>query len=114
MNFKRLELFKELEPCFKIDKVVSLTKAIKYDDLKIYEGIYIVSKPFKGFTGNKVVTIVCLENTMRGHRMDINQETYGEGFRCWRIRLVDFENFEEFKLTNLNSNFLWKGGANGN
>lgn len=51
---------------------------------------------------------------MRGHRMDINSKTYEEGFRCWRIKLVDFENFEEFKLTNLNSNFLWKGENNGN
>lgn len=114
MKFKRLELFKELEPCFKIDKVVSLTEAIEYDDLIIHKGIYIVSKPFKSFSGNKVVTIVCLENTMRGHRMDINSKTYEEGFRCWRINLVDFENFEEFKLTNLNSNFLRKGENNGN
>lgn len=114
MNYERLKLFKILEPMFKIDKVLSLTKAIEYDNLIIHKGIYIVSEPFMGFTGNKVVTIVCLGNTMRGHRMDINQKTYGEGFRCWRIRLVDFENFEEFKLTNLNSNFLWKGENNGN
>lgn len=114
MNFERLELFKILEPRFKIDKVLSLTKTIEYDDLKIYEGIYIVSEPFISFTRNTIVTIVCLENTMKGHRMDINMNTYEEGFRCWRIRLVDFEEMKEFKPLIASSNFLWKGGNNGN
>lgn len=79
LNCERLELFKILEPRFKIDKLLSLTKAIEYDDLKIYKGIYLVSEPFISFTGNKIVTIVCLENTMKGHRMDINSTTYEKG-----------------------------------
>ena len=114
MNLERLELFKILEPRFKIDKLLSLTKAIEYDDLKIYEGIYLVSEPFISFTGNMIVTIVCLENTMRGHRMDINQITYKKGFSCWRIRLVDFEEMKEFKPLIASSNFLWKGENNDN
>ena len=114
MNLERLELFKILEPRFKIDKLLSLTKAIEYDDLKIYKGIYLVSEPFISFTGNKIVTIVCLENTMRGHRMDINQITYEKGFSCWRIRLIDFEEMKEFKPLVAFSNFLWKGEDNDN
>lgn len=114
MNFERLELFKILEPRFEIDKVLSLTEDIEYDNLKIYKGIYLVSEPFISFTGNKVVTIVCLENTMKGHRKDINISTYEKGFRCWRIRLVDFEEMKEFKPLIASSNFFWKGGTNGN
>lgn len=114
MNCERLELFKILEPRFEIDKVLSLTEDIEYDDLKIYKGIYLVNEPFISFTGNKIVTIVCLENTMRGHRMDIKQKTYEEGFSCWRIRLVDFEEMKEFKPLIASSNFLWKGRDNGN
>lgn len=112
LNCERLELFKILEPRFEIDKVLSLTEDIEYDDLKIYKGIYLVSEPFISFTGNKIVTIVCLENTMRGHRMDINQITYEKGFSCWRIRLVDFEEMKEFKPLIASSNFLWKGEDN--
>lgn len=114
MNCERLELFKILEPRFKIDKVLSLTEAIEYDDLKIYKGIYLVSEPFISLTGNMIVTIVCLENTMRGHRMDINQITYEKEFSCWRIRLVDFEEMKEFKPLIASSNFLWKGENNDN
>ena len=114
MNLERLELFKILEPRFKIDKVLSLIEAIEYDGLKIYKGIYLVSEPFISFTGNKIVTIVDLENTMKGHRMDINLKTYEKGFRCWRIRLVDFEEMKEFKPLIASSNFLWKGEDNGN
>ena len=114
LNCERLELFKILEPRFEIDKILSLTEAIEYDDLKIYKGIYLVSEPFISFTGNMIVTIVCLENTVRGHRMDINQITYEKGFSCWRIRLVDFEEIKEFKPLVASSNFLWKGEDNGN
>lgn len=112
MNLERLELFKILEPRFEIDKVLSLTEDIKYDDLKIYKGIYLVSEPFISFTGNKIVMIVCLENTLKGHMMDINLTTYEKGFRCWRIRLVDFKEMKEFKPLIASSNFLWKGRDN--
>lgn len=112
LNLERLELFKILDPRFEIDKVLSLTEDIEYDDLKIYKGIYLVSEPFISFTGNKIVTIVCLENTMKGHGMDINSTTYEKGFRCWRIRLVDFEEMKEFKPLIASSNFLWKGRDN--
>lgn len=112
MNLERLELFKILEPRFEIDKVLSLTEDIEYDDLKIYKGIYLVSEPFISFTGNKIVSIVCLENTMKGHRMYINLTTYEKGFRCWRIRLVDFKEMKEFKPLIASSNFLWKGRDN--
>lgn len=71
MNCERLELFKILEPSFKIDKVLSLTKAIEYEELTINEGIYVVSEPFKGFLGDKIVTIINLEKTMNGHSGDI-------------------------------------------
>ena len=114
MNLERLELFKILEPSFKIDKVLSLTKAIEYEELTINEGIYVVSEPFRGFLGDKIVTIINLENTMRGHRMDINQITYEKEFSCWRIRLVDFEEMKEFKPLIASSNFLWKGENNDN
>lgn len=112
LNLERLELFKILEPNFKIDRILSLTKGIEYEGLTINEGIYVVSEPFISFTGNKIVTIVCLENTMKGHRMDINLTTYEKGFRCWRIRLVYFEEMKEFKPLIASSNFLWKGRDN--
>ena len=114
MNFKRLELFKILEPKFKIDKVLSLTEDIEYDDLKIYKGIYLVSEPFRGFLGSKVVTIIDLENTMRGHNFDISGKTYEKGFSCWRISLDYFEEIKEFKPLVAYSNFLWKGEDNDN
>jgi len=114
LNFERLELFKILEPNFKIDRVLSLTKAIEYEGLTINEGIYVVSEPFRGFLGSKVVTIIDLENTMRGHNFDISGKTREKGFSCWRINLDYFEEMKEFKPLKAISNFLWKGEDNGN
>lgn len=114
MNLERLELFKILEPSFKIDKVLSLTKAIEYEGLTINEGIYVVSEPFRGFLGSKIVTIIDLEKTMKGHHFDISGETHKEGFSCWRIDLDYFEDIKEFKSLVASSNFLWKGEDNGN
>lgn len=114
MNFERLELFKILEPSFKIDKVLSLTKAIEYEELTINEGIYVVSEPFRGFLGDKIVTIIDLEKTMNGHNFDISGKTHEKGFSCWRINLDYFEEMKEFKPLIASSNFLWKGEDNGN
>ena len=112
MNLERLELFKILEPKFKIDKVLSLTKAIEYEGLTINEGIYLVSEPFKGLLGGKIVTIIDLENTMKGHSFDISGKTHEKGFSCWRISLDYFEEMKEFKPLIASSNFLWKGEVN--
>lgn len=115
MNCERLELFKILEPSFKIDKVLSLTKAIEYEELTINEGIYVVSEPFRGFLGDKIVTIINLEKkTMNGHSFDISGKTYEKGFSCWRINLDYFEEMKEFKPLIAYSNFLWKGENNDN
>ena len=62
-----------------IDRVLSLTKAIEYEGLTINEGIYVVSEPFKGFIGDKVVTIIDLEKTMKGHNFDISGKTHKKG-----------------------------------
>lgn len=112
MNLERLKLFKILEPKFKIDKVLSLTKAIEYKGLTINEGIYLVSKPFRGLLGSKIVTIIDLENTMKGHNFDISGKTHEKGFSCWRINLGYFEDIKEFKPLIASSNFLWKGEVN--
>jgi len=114
LNFERLELFKILEPNFKIDRILSLTKAIEYKGLTINEGIYVVSEPFRGFLGDKIVTIIDLEKTMKGHNFDISRKTHEKGFSCWRINLDYFEEMKEFKSLTAFSNFLWKGEDNGN
>lgn len=112
LNLERLELFKILEPNFKIDRILSLTKGIEYEGLTINEGIYVVSKPFRGFLGYKIVTIIDLEKTMNGHNSDISGKTHEKGFSCWRINLDYFEEMKEFKPLIASSNFLWKGRDN--
>lgn len=109
--FKRLKLFKDLEPDFKIDKVVYLKESEEFDDKFIIQGAYIVSKPFNScVSGDKIVTIIDLENTMRGHDFDIHYETYKENFTCWRINIDYFkENFKIEPLEMLHE-FLYKGG----
>lgn len=114
LNLERLELFKILEPNFKIDRILSLTKGIEYEGLTINEGIYVVSEPFRGFLGYKVVTIIDLEKTMNGHNFDISGKTHEKGFSCWRINLDYFEEMKEFKPLTASNNFLWKGEDNGN
>ena len=109
--FKRLRLFKELEPDFKIDKVVYLKEITEFDDKFIVQGAYIVSKPFaSGVSGDTIVIIIDLENTMRGHDFDIHYKTYKENFTCWRINIDYFE--ENFEIENLLAmhEFLYKGG----
>lgn len=85
-NLRRLKLFKELEPDFKIDKVFYLIEPIKYDFKDINIGSYIVSKP-----------------------MDISSRTHNQGFTCWRIRVDDFK--KQFKTAPFRAsyNFLYKG-----
>lgn len=114
MNFGRLELFKILEPNFKIDRILNLTEAIEYKGFTINEGIYVVSEPFRGFLGSKFVTIIDLEKTMKGHNFDISGKTHEKGFSCWRINLDYFEEMKEFKPLIASSNFLWKGENNDN
>ena len=112
-NLRRLELFKELEPDFKIDKVFYLIDPIEYDFKYLDIGAYIVSKPFTSIkTGNNIVTIVNLERTMQGHRMDISTRTWDQGFTCWRIG-VDYFN-KQFKTAPFlaSFDFLYKGGQN--
>lgn len=109
-NLRRLKLFKELEPDFKIDKVFYLMDPLEYDFKYINIGSYIVSKPFvSSQTGDTIVTIVDLERTMQGHRMDISSRTRSKGFTCWRIRENDFK--KQFKTTPFRDslNFLYKG-----
>lgn len=95
MNLERLELFKILEPNFKIDRVLSLTKGIEYGGLTINEGIYLVSKPFRSFLGSKIVTIIDLEKTMKGHNSDISEKTHKKGFSCWRMNENRFKIIQE-------------------
>lgn len=112
-NLRRLELFKELEPDFKIDKVFYLIDPIEYDFKYIDIGAYIVSKPFTSIqTGDTIVTIVNLERTMEGHKMDISDRTHNQGFTCWRIKVDYFK--RKFKTAPfVNSfDFLYKGGQN--
>ena len=47
-SLRRLKLFKELEPYFKIDNVFYLMEPIEYDCKDIHIGAYIVSKPYWG------------------------------------------------------------------
>lgn len=92
-NLRRLKLFKELEPDFKIDKVFYLMEPIEYDFKYLDIGSYIVSKPFvSSHTGDTIVTIIDLERKMQGHKMDISTRTRNQGFTCWRIRENDFKN----------------------
>lgn len=109
-NLRRLKLFKELEPEFKIDKVFYLIEPIEYDFKDIHIGAYIVSKPFVStHTGDTIVTIINLERTMQGHGMDISSRTRNQGFTCWRIKVDDFK--KQFKTTPFRDslNFLYKG-----
>lgn len=111
MIFERLNLFKKLNPRFKIDKIVRLVEPIRYDDLTIKEGVYAISSTrISTFTGNRLVVLVDLENTMDGHYEDIDYRAYREGFSCWRLKLEDFKNFYEFKPLRINHNFIYKGG----
>jgi hypothetical protein len=112
-NLRRLKLFKELEPDFKIDKVFYLMDPLEYDYKYIDIGSYIVSKPFvSSQTGDTIVTIVDLERTMKGHKMGISIRTRNQGFTCWRIKENDFK--KQFKTAPFVafSNFLYKGGQN--
>lgn len=112
---KRYRLFKKLDPDFKINKIVTFTKGFSYDFRNILPGVYLVSKPFVSpVSGNYIVAIVNLEDTMSGHDEHISEEAYYEGFSCWRIRLVNFEEMKEFKPLIASSNFLWKGENNDN
>lgn len=112
-NLRRLKLFKKLEPDFKIDKVFYLIEPIEYDFKDINIGSYIVSKPFvSNYTGDTIVTIIDLERTMQGHRMDISSRTHNQGFTCWRIKVNDFK--KQFKTAPFRPsiNFLYKGEQN--
>lgn len=112
-NLRRLKLFKELDPDFKIDKVFYLIEPIEYDFKYIDMGAYIVSKPFVStHTGDTIVTIINLEQTMQGHRMDISTRTWNQGFTCWRIKENDFK--KQFKIVPFRASFdfLYKGGQN--
>ena len=110
-NLRRLKLFKELEPDFKIDKVFYLIEPIEYDFKYIDMGAYIVSKPFVStHTGDTIV--INLKQTMQGHRMDISSRTQNQGFTCWRIKVDDFK--KQFKTIPFGAslNFLYKGEKN--
>lgn len=111
--FKRLKLFKELEPDFKIDKVFYLTEPIEYDFKILVTGAYIVSNPFvSSKTGLTIVTIVDLERKIQGHKMGISDRTRNQGFTCWRIKETDFK--RKFKIAPFEAlhNFLYKGEQN--
>lgn len=112
-NLRRLKLFRELEPDFKIDKVFYLMEPIEYDFKYLDIGSYIVSKPFvSSHTGDTIVTIVDIERKMQGHGMDISSRTRNQGFTCWRIEVDDFK--KQFKTAPFRAslNFLYKGEKN--
>lgn len=112
-NLRRLKLFKELEPDFKIDKVFYLREPIEYDFKYLNIGAYIVGKPFvSSQTGDTIVTIIDLEQTMKGHGMGIHIRTRNQGFSCWRIKVNDF--LKQFKTEPLLAmhEFLYKGDQN--
>lgn len=112
-NLRRLKLFKELEPDFKIDKVFYLMEPIEYDFKYLDIGSYIVSKPFvSSHTGDIIVTIIDLERKMQGHKMGISTRTRNQGFTCWRIKENDFK--KQFKTAPFEAylNFLYKGEKN--
>ena len=112
-DLRRLKLFKELEPDFKIDKVFYLTEHLEYDYKHIDIGAYIVSKPFVStHIGNTIVTIVDIERKMQGHGMDISSRTLNQSFTCWRIKVDDFK--KQFKTAPFGAslNFLYKGEQN--
>lgn len=112
-NLRRLKLFKELEPDFKIDKVFYLMEPIEYDFKYLDIGSYIVSKPFvSSHTGDTIVTIIDLERKMKGHKMDISSRTRNQGFTCWRINVDDFK--KQFKTVPFGAylNFLYKEEQN--
>ena len=105
----RLELFKKLEPNFKIAKVVYIKNDMVYDTKRIGKGAYIVSKPFKGRTG-VITALINLEiGTIWGHSMDICNETHNQGFTCWRVKLEIFK--RDFKVSpfSILHEFLYKG-----
>lgn len=112
-NLRRLKLFKELEPDFKIDKVFYLTEPLEYDYKYIDIGVYIVSKPFVStHTGDTIVTIIDLERKMQGHGKDISSRTLNQGFTCWRIKVDDFKKQFKTAPSGASLNFLYKGEQN--
>lgn len=107
---KRIGLFKKLSPDFKINRVVTFTKGFSYDFKDILPGAYLVSEPFVSpVSGNYIVTIVNIEDTMSGHDEYISEEAYDKGFTCWNLKLRFFNDIEGVKNFNRGFNFLWKG-----
>ena len=106
---KRYKLFKKLDPNFEIDKIVTFTKGFSYDFHNILPGVYLVSKPFVSpVSGNYIVAIVNLEDTMSGHSEHISEEAYDEGFTCWNLKLSFFNDIQEVKNSIMGISFLYK------
>ena len=90
--------------------MVYLKESEEFDDKFIVQGAYIVSKPFAScVSGDTILTIIDLENTLGGHDFDVYYKTYKENFTCWRIDIEYFE--ENFKIEPLKilHEFLYKG-----
>lgn len=110
---KRLRLFKKLSPNFKINRIVTFTKGFTYDFKHIFPGTYLVSKPFVSpMSGNYIVSIVDLEDTMSGHDDLISEEAFYAGFTCWNIKLSYFNNIKGVVDYSKGYSFLYKGGKN--
>lgn len=100
-NLRRLKLFKELEPDFKIDKVFYLIKPIEYDFKNLSTGAYIVSKPFvSSQTGDTIVT--------KGHNVNFfTNKAMTEGMKGWHLRKFHQKYFEDFNEKGLSSFLYW-------
>lgn len=105
---KRYRLFKKLDPYFEIDKVVTFTRGFYYDYKNILSGTYLVSKPFVSpVSGNYIVAIVNLEDTMSGHDEYISEEAYDAGFTCWNLKLSFFNDIQGIKNFIMGISFLY-------
>lgn len=112
---ERERLLKKLEPRYQNAKLVFLGVSLEINNWRFAPDYYLlVSEPFRGLLGRKIVTIIDLEKTMKGHNFDISGKTHEKGFSCWRINLDYFEDIKEFKPLIASSNFLWKGEDNDN
>lgn len=61
-------------------------------------------------SGNYIVAIVNLEDTMSGHDEHISEEAYEAGFTCWNLKLSFLNDIQGVKNYHNDFNFLYTGG----
>lgn len=59
-------------------------------------------------SGNYIVAIVNLEDTMSGHDEHISEEAYEAGFTCWNLKLSFFNDIQGVKNYIMGISFLYK------